>query len=189
MAQRSIGLATARELTYDGVTIAFHWVIAFLVLFQFMLALWPGLLKGSVVLHRNVGLLILFLVVLRIVWRLTFGRGSIAGAGEPLLLRLAAKGAHLALYALLIVTPLLGWLYSDAKAYIVEDFGLELPMLVYYDRALALQIYFWKQVAAYLLLALIFAHAVAALGYHALIRKDAVLNSMLPERFRRSPSI
>jgi cytochrome b561 len=172
-------------LTYDGVTIAFHWVIAVLVLFQFLLALWPGVIKGSVIWHRNFGLLILLLVVLRILWRVSFGRGSKAGAAEPLLLRIAAKGAHIALYALLIVTPLLGWLYQDAKANIVEEFGVELPMLVYYDRTLALQIYFWKQVAAYLLLALIFGHAAAALVYHHVMRKDAVLDSMLPARFRR----
>jgi cytochrome b561 len=98
--------------------------------------------------------------------------------------RLGAKGAHLALYGLLIVTPMLGWLYQDAKAIDVHFFGLELPMLVYYDRELAMWIYGWKKVAAYGLLALIFLHAVAAIGYHAVLRKDGVLRSMLPGRFR-----
>ncbi|MBM3560789.1 MAG: hypothetical protein FJX53_13135 [Alphaproteobacteria bacterium] len=57
-------------------------------------------------------------------------------------------------------------------------------MSVYYDRELAMWIYGWKKVAAYTLLALILTHAAAAILYHSVIRKDGVLNSMLPRRFR-----
>jgi cytochrome b561 len=140
--------------------------------------------KGAIVLHKTLGLMMLAIVVLRIVWRLFLGRRTKTSSAEPLLLRLGAKGAHLALYALLIITPMLGWLYQDAKAIDVHVFGLELPMLLYYDRELAMWIYGWKKVAAYSLLALIFLHAVAAIGYHSVLRKDGVLRSMLPGRLR-----
>ena len=60
---------------------------------------------------------------------------------EPLLLRLGAKAAHGAVYALLIVIPLLGWAYSDALSNDTYFFNIELPMMVYYDRALAARIY------------------------------------------------
>jgi cytochrome b561 len=189
-AQPSVAFASAvRHQTYDSLTIAFHWIIAAMVLLQFVLVLWPGVMKGAVTLHRNLGLLILTLVVLRGAWRLTLGRRSYAAAAEPILLKLAAKASHLTIYALLIVTPLLGWVYLDAKANIVDEMGLELPTLVYYDRGLAKTVYAWKQVAAYALLALIFAHAFAAIVYHSIIRRDGVLNSMLPRRFRRAAGV
>ncbi len=175
------------EDVYDSTTIAFHWITAVLVVLMFVLALFPGSVKGAILLHKNIGIVILAVVVLRIVWRLFLGRRTRTSAAEPLFLRLGAKAAHLAVYALLIIVPLLGWLYQDAKAIDVNILGVaELPMLVYYDREFAMWIYGWKKVAAYTLLALLFAHAAAALIYHARIRKDGVLRSMLPRRLRSS---
>ncbi|MBM3549961.1 MAG: hypothetical protein FJX54_23735 [Alphaproteobacteria bacterium] len=117
--------------TYDAVTILFHWVIALMVIALFLLALFPGLVKGAIFWHKTIGILVLGLVPLRALWRLTFGRRSQAAAREPALLRLAAKASHLGVYALLVVTPMLGWLYQDAKAIEVVEFGFELPMLLY----------------------------------------------------------
>jgi cytochrome b561 len=178
---------SARDDIYDPVTIFLHWATMVLVLAMFLLVLCPGIIKGSVALHKSIGLTILVLVPIRIVWRLLFGRKTHTTAAEPLLLRLGAQGAHVAIYALLIITPILGWLYQDAKAVDVDLFGTDIamPELLYYDRALAMTIYSWKQVAAYTLLALICAHVVAAIVYHFMIRKDGVLRSMLPRRARR----
>jgi cytochrome b561 len=169
---------------YDAVTIFLHWLIAVLVLLMFVLAIWPGVVKGAIALHKSIGLSLLVLVPIRIVWRLFFGRRTHTLDGLPLLLRLGGKGAHIALYGLLLITPMLGWLYVDSRADQTEAFGLELPMLVYYDRHLQYTLYLCKQFAAYGLLALIGLHAAAAIVYHGLIRKDAVLNSMLPARLR-----
>ena len=170
---------------YDSVTILLHWLTAGIVLAMFALAIWPEVLKGATSLHKSLGLILLVIVPLRILWRLTFGRGSDAAVNEPLILRLGAKGAHIALYVLLLTTPILGWLYVDARADELKVFGLELPMLVYYDRHLQYSLYFWKQIAAYSLLTLIVLHAAAALVHHGLLRRDAVLQSMLPARYRR----
>ena len=179
----------SRDDVYDPVTIAFHWITAVLVLLMFVLALAPGAVKGAIVLHKSLGLVIPVVVALRIVWRLFFGRRTRTSAAEPLILRLGAKAAHVAVYALLFVIPLLGWLYQDAKAIDVHFLGMELPMLTYYDREFAMWVYGWKKVAAYTLLALLFAHAAAALIYHARVRKDGVLRSMLPRRLRSSLTI
>lgn len=176
--------ATLDGDVYDSTTIAFHWITAILVLLMFVLALVPGSMKGAILLHKNLGLVILALVVVRILWRLFLGRRTRTSAAEPFLLRLGAKAAHMAVYALLIIVPLLGWLYQDAKAIDIHFLGFELPMLVYYDRDFAMWIYGWKKVAAYTLLALLFAHAAAALIYHSRIRRDGVLRSMLPRRLR-----
>jgi cytochrome b561 len=171
---------------YDPVTIVFHWTIALVVLAMFLLVLVPGVIKGSVALHKSLGIVILAVVPLRIAWRLLFGRKVQPPAGVPPILRLGATASHLALYALLMIVPMLGWLYQDAKAIDVDLFGtdVDLPMLLYYDHGLAMTIYEWKKIAAYSLLALIGAHAGAAIVYHTMIRRDGVLRSMLPRRLR-----
>jgi cytochrome b561 len=169
---------------YDSVTIGFHWLTVALVTAMFLLALFPGVVKGSIALHKTLGLIILIVVPLRILWRLFRGRRVPPPDDMPALLRLGALGAHVGLYVLLLLTPALGWLYVDAKGSELSLFGFEMPSVAYYDRALAMTVYGWKQVAAYGLLALIFAHAGAAIVYHHLIRRDAVLQAMLPQAAR-----
>ncbi len=176
--------ASADE-THDAVSIALHWTTVLLILCLFLLSLFPGIVKGSIALHKTLGLLVLIIVPLRIAWRLFGARRPQTMQAEPLLLRLGATGAHLALYALLLVTPMLGWLYVDAKGMELALLGFELPSVTYYDRELAMSVYWLKQWAAYGLLALILAHAAAAIGYHSWIRRDGVLRSMVPRRFRR----
>ena len=65
---------------YDPLSQALHWATAVLVLASFALALWPGLVKGSAALHKSLGLALLFVVPLRLAWRLTGGSGG-AGPG------------------------------------------------------------------------------------------------------------
>lgn len=172
---------------YDRTTIGFHWIVAAIVLALFFLALCPGFIKGSIALHKSLGLMLLIVVPLRMIWRLCFGRRTQTSSREPFILRLGAQAAHLAIYALLLIIPMLGWLYQDAKAIDVDPFGLEveMPTLIYYNYHLATQIYLVKQIAAYSLLALIGAHAGAAVFYHHLLRGDGVLRSMLPRCLRR----
>jgi hypothetical protein len=68
---------------YDPLSQALHWATAVLVLASFALALWPGLVKGSAALHKSLGLALLFVVPLRLAWRLTGGSGvARPGSGE-----------------------------------------------------------------------------------------------------------
>lgn len=183
------GAERSKTDAYDPVTILFHWVMAALVLLMFCLALVPGVVKGSIDLHKSLGVLVFILVIARLLWRLTLAKVPAHDPPEPLLLRIAAKAAHGALYALLLVAPVMGWLYLDAKAVDFHPFGItaaELPSVLYYDRELAMEIYAWKQVVVYVLLAVVVAHAAAAIVYHTAIRKDGVLRSMLPRRWRQT---
>lgn len=174
---------------YDSVSIALHWATFILVATLFLLALVPGVVKGSIDLHKALGFVVFALVAGRLVWRLVRGRAPRHVPADPLPLRLAATAAHYALYALLLTAPVLGWLYLEAKAVDVHPFGItwvEMPSPLYYDRDLAMTIYGWKKLVVYSLLALIFVHAAAALVYHNIIKGDGVLRSMLPRRWRRA---
>jgi cytochrome b561 len=163
---------------YDALSIFFHWLTAFLVIAIFALVLWPGVVPGSIALHNTLGLLLLVLVPLRALWRLLRG-GTVRRANASKASRAAATAAHGLLYLLLLVIPVLGLFYVDARGVTFTPFGVHLPQLVGFDRELAQTLYAWKKWIAYTMLALILGHAVAAIVYHRLIRRDAVLRSIL----------
>jgi cytochrome b561 len=171
----------ASATSYDAVSIMLHWITAFVVIAIFALALAPGVVKGSIALHNTLGLLLLVLVPLRAVWR--FGKGgAVKHDSDAPLVRFFGTLVHGALYVLLVLIPVLGLMYVDAKGISFTPFGLHLPQVVNFDSEFGRVIYGWKKVLSYAMLALIFFHATAAVAYHHWLRRDHVLRSMLPGR-------
>ena len=125
--------------------------------------------------HKLIGLAILVLALARLGYRLARG----APADEPTLepwQKAASHITHWAIYLLLIVVPLLGWL---AISYYgpFEPFGIKLPRLAGQDDAKATQAFHWHKLAAYALIPLVGMHVGAALT-HYLILRDGVLRRM-----------
>lgn len=134
-------------------------------------------------LHRSIGFTILCLAVVRVVIRILHpppGRP----ASMPVVLWVAAEAVHYALYVLLLVMPVLGWLASNAFGASVSVFGLfTLPNLVAKDDALADLFGSWHQRLGYLITALVLLHIGAGL-WHGIIKRDGVLSRMLPHLSR-----
>lgn len=171
----------------------FHWLTVALIAVQVPLGiamsyrgnwlnLWDALTNTLYSWHKLIGLVILFVVLARLGYRLSRG----APADEPTLepwQKIVSHTTHWAIYALLIVVPLLGWLgvsYYPA----LNVFGFNLPALVSPDQGAAAKVFFAHLVGALLLVVLIGMHVGAAL-FHYVIRKDGVLNRMLPMLPRR----
>ena len=171
-----------RRDRYDPLSQALHWASAVLVLASFALALWPGLVKGSAALHKSLGLALLFVVPLRLAWRLTGGSGG-SRPGTEDGGALAAKAMHWALYAMLLAVPLLGWLHLNSKGTCASMFGFLLPTLANPDREFAAVLLRAKWWLSYGMLGAIGLHAAAALAHHYLLR-DGVLASMAPGGLR-----
>jgi cytochrome b561 len=96
--------------------------------------------------------------------------------------KLAAHAGHWALYALMVVIPLTGWLMSSAKGFQTVWLGvLPLPDLLAKDKALGEQLAQLHWALNVGLLLLIAGHAGAALWHH-LVQKDNTLRRMLPAR-------
>ena len=134
--------------------------------------------------HKWVGMLVLFLLPLRLLLRLTDRLDHPAGL-LPWEAR-ASAAVHGALYLSLLAVPLLGWLQSSAAGFPVVWFGvLPLPDLVGKDKALAEILKELHEGSVNLLLALVALHAAAAL-YHQYVRHDGVLARMVPWLRRRS---
>jgi cytochrome b561 len=134
--------------------------------------------------HRQSGMLVLLGAGLRIAIRQRLGLTNYA-PDMPAPLRLAATMTHLALYALLIALPVLGWTASSAHHVTLSLFGLiPLPALVAPDADLADTLSDYHSWAAWALLGFVGLHALAALWHHFVFR-DRVLRAMLPSRRQR----
>lgn len=170
---------------YDPVARLFHWTVVALVLVQAVIALiLPSALPKSAqdavsAWHVSVGPTILFVMLLRLAWRLTHPPPPAPADLSPPV-RLLARGTHWAFYVILIVLPLLGWTAASAYGVTPYLFGLiPLPKLVGPDKAFAEQVGHVHGAVALLLLALIALHVSGAL-YHALVKRDGVIRRMLP---------
>jgi cytochrome b561 len=169
---------------YTRTAIALHWIIAILIVASFALGLYMVELKLSPAklklysYHKWLGVTIWLLVVLRLLWRATHPPPPLPPM--PAWQRRAAIAAHWLLYALLLVIPLSGWLFSSASGFPVVYFEvLRLPDLVPKDKALAQLLQEVHELLNYSLLAVVIAHVVAAVKHH-LVDRDPVLHRMLP---------
>lgn len=114
-----------------------------------------------------------------LVWLRLLGRGTIGGRGARQ--TGVSHLMHLALYGLMIITPILAWLMLNAGGKPVPYFEFALPSLVAPDPVLAKQFKHWHEwlgSAGYWLIGL---HAVAGLFHHYWVR-DNTLMRMLPKR-------
>jgi cytochrome b561 len=164
---------------YHLASISLHWL---------MLALFIGVYasinlrelfdKGSApretlkTLHFMLGLLIFFLVWLRLALRTLY-------PAPPRRQEIAGRLVHLMLYAIMIGMPLLGWLLLSAASKPVPFLGLTLPALIGQNKELAGQfkeVHEFVGTTGYFLIGI---HAAAALFHHYILR-DNTLRSMWP---------
>jgi cytochrome b561 len=128
--------------------------------------------------HYGLGIAVFALVWLRIAVRLV-GRAPAIVPAPPAWQARAAAALHLALYALMIAMPVLGWLALGAEGKPPSFFGFVLAAPIAPDKALAESLEELHEtigVAGYWLIGL---HAAAALAHHYLLR-DNTLTRMLP---------
>jgi cytochrome b561 len=175
------------EQRFGSLSIALHWLMFLLLVVVYCSMEFRGIFpKGSdgrelmKLVHFTLGLSVFFLVWVRIAARVIAPTPKIMPE-PPAMQEKIAKLMYLALYLLMICTPLLGWLYMSAAGKPVPFFGLELPPLTGKDHALAEQIEEWHILIAQAGYWLIGIHTVAALYHHYVIRDNALV-IIKPER-------
>jgi len=171
---------------YDTFSKCLHWAMAAMIIGLLlagvvMIDLPKGSLRSDVYgIHKQVGVAVLLLAVLRLGWRLRVGVPALPATMPPLEQRLAQLG-HLGLYGLMLVMPLSGILMSQSGDHPVQLLGLTLPSLVGKDKELNDLFEGAHEVLAFAWAALLAAHVGAALRHHFVL-KDGVLARMLPGR-------
>jgi cytochrome b561/polyisoprenoid-binding protein YceI len=171
---------------YGGVAQAFHWLIALLIFVMYGLGWYMADLEFAdpnkfrlYQIHKSIGITILVLALLRLGWRLTHRPPPYPETMSGWE-RLAASGAHWALYALILLQPFLGILQSNAANFpIVFWGGYELPALIAPNEIVGDVLLNVHHLMANVLAGLVLLHIGAALRHHIML-KDNVLRQMLP---------
>lgn len=167
-----------------------HWLVAALIVPMIgvgLLMVRPGLERplgdALYLFHKNVGSLLIVLVALRLVWRLTHPPAALPTA-MPAWQRRAAGLSHGALYALMVVMPVSGYVRVRAGGFPIEALdAMGLPALIPRSKALADAASSLHQAAGWALIAVLALH-VGAAAHHALIRRDGIWRRIWPPRAR-----
>ena len=170
---------------YTAVAKGLHWLMALLILGLLVLGMYMHDLPLSpqklalYSWHKWAGVTAFVLVWLRLAWRVTH-RPPAQPEGMAPLMRLAAHAGHAALYGLMVVIPLSGWLMSSAKGFQTVWFGvLPIPDLVGKDKELGDLLQQVHQALNLLLMLTLTGHVAAALWHHFVL-KDDTLRRMHP---------
>lgn len=170
---------------YTHTAITLHWLIALLIFAAFPLGVYMHDLPLSPYklrlysYHKWIGVTVFVLAAIRLAWRATH-RPPAMPENMPNWEKFAAHATHYALYVLIFIIPVSGWLMSSAKGFQTVWFGvLPLPDLVGKDKALGDLLHEVHEVLNFLLLGLVAGHVGAALKHH-LIERDDILARMLP---------
>ncbi len=162
----------------------FHWLIALFIIGMLAMGFIMHEMDASPLKfkvynwHKSIGFLVIWLVALRLAWRLFNAQPDMLSkkAWEVRL----AKVTHFLLYAGIFLMPMSGWLMSSADTY--PDplvYGIDLPQIIEPDKgikSLFSAIHFYT---AWSLVGLISLHFAGALKHH-FVEKDRTLLRMLP---------
>ncbi len=179
---------------YSRIARTLHWTTVVLLAVQIpvgvymvyrgsSLNLWDNLTNTLYSSHKLVGVTILFIVLWRLVYRLTRG----APADEPTIepwQRVVSRLNHWGLYALLIAAPIAGYIGVSLFPALNIFGAISLPAVTAPDKEAAKSVFEIHRLLVLLLVLLAALHVGAAL-FHYLIRKDNVLGRMIPRLLRR----
>lgn len=170
---------------YSKVAVVLHWLIAVCIIAAILIAEvtedWEGPSRGlAMMLHKSVGISVLFLSVVRIIWRITHRPPAL----DPHL-KVWEKGishfVHTVFYLLMIGMPITGWIMSSApvEPYPLTFFGLfDIPYLpVQGNKAAQEAAHEGHEIAGKIMIALILLHVAGALK-HSIIDKRPSLSRM-----------
>ena len=163
-----------------------HWLMAILVLAMLaagflMLQEWLSreTRNALFIFHKNVGVLMLVLIAVRLFYR-WWNPPVLEPVDMPGWQQMAAHGTHLALYALLIIMPLAGYIRVRAGGFPIEGLdALGVPPLVPRSDALADTAKQIHYLGAFALAGVVSMH-IGAAAFHAIVKRDGVFQRMWP---------
>lgn len=165
---------------------AMHWIVAAAVLLMIPAGLVMTregisrpLQDALFLFHKNTGVLLFFLILARLAYRLMHPPPRLP-ASMPGWQRRAAGASHAALYALLIAMPVSGFVRVRAGGFPIELLDrLGAGPWLAKSEPLADFAKDFHALAAFTLIGVLFIHVGAAL-HHAMIRRDGVWQRMWP---------
>ncbi len=167
---------------YGIVSRLFHWLMAIAIFAMFVLGLWMVRLdyyspyyNSAPDLHRSVGMILLFVLLVRWIWRATNPKPSDAELSP--LEQKASYIVHWGFYVLLLALLISGYLISTPDGDPISVFGwFDVPSLIQM-RGLESRAGYVHRILAYATIALATVHGLAALKHHY-VDKSSILTRM-----------
>lgn len=176
--------------TYTGTAKILHWLMALLLFAMLALGFYMSDLPLSpqklqlYSWHKWAGVSAFLLLVIRLAWRMTHQPPAFP-MQTPKIQQWAAHLGHGALYVLMLVIPLSGWLMSSAKGFQTVWFGvLPIPDLIEKNKELGAVLGEVHEALNIILILVLIVHVAAAVKHHFMDKDDTLLR-MLPSK---SPS-
>lgn len=177
--------------SYTGTAKWLHWGMAAIWIVSWCIGIlathWRDELNpdhGLTILHKALASTLLFLIVVRVAWRLSHPTPALPASMSSMMQR-GAKVGHVLLYAVaLIALPLSGWYWSSVADKPIMLLGLyQLPPIVAPDKTLYELAKSIHTLMAWFCGALVGGHLLIALKHH-FIDKDEILAGILPTKNR-----
>lgn len=168
---------------FGVVSIFLHWLMAILIIGLLISGFYMTNISLSALKlklfrwHKEFGMLVLMLVILRLTWRLANITPALLSL--PAWERFAARSVHWLFFGFMFVLPISGWLLSSTAGIPVSFFGLFVfPDFMAPNETMRLLLEEIHEFLAYFLIAVLCLHIAAALKHH-FINKDDILRRML----------
>lgn len=162
-----------------------HWLVFILFVAQFVSAEVMMDMAESpekwefYALHKSIGVLLLFIVFLRISWRMS-STAPERPHGMPKMQAVLAGSVHALLYVAMIVMPISGYAMSMSGSHGIVFFGLfNLPDFIGPSKEISKLSHEVHEIGGIAIYVLVGVHVIGALWHH-FIEKDTVLKRMLP---------
>ncbi|MEL6839528.1 MAG: cytochrome b [Pseudomonadota bacterium] len=171
---------------YPGTSRLIHWIMAILILgmipggFLMVQEGLPRSLQNTLFIsHKNIGVLLLLLIFVRLLNR-WLNPPQLTQVELAPLQEFAARMTHIALYVLLLIMPLAGYIRVRAGGFPIEFLdAIGMPTLVPRSEGLAEAAKMVHFYGAYAITALVVVH-IAAACFHGVVRKDGVFSRIWP---------
>ncbi len=180
------GIASGKTpgAAYSHGAIGFHWLTAAIVLTIIPLGVAMGRVDPGPTqdwlysLHESLGIVVWPIALLRLMYRFKNPPPPMQD-DIPQLMKLAAELTHWALYAGLLVNPILGWLGVSTFGATINFFWLfELPSIAAKDEALS-KLILWAHSWIGILMALALCAHIGGALFHHFVRKDRTMLRMM----------
>ncbi|MFD2229601.1 cytochrome b [Alkalimarinus sediminis] len=170
---------------WGALSIAVHWVVAVVVfglfgvgLYMVELDYYDSMYRTAPFVHKSVGVLLFLLMAFRLFWRFVSPAPASLATHKNWEKKLAHI-VHIALYLLLFVIMVSGYLISTADGRPVSVFGwFEVPAIISgidNQEDIAGEVH---EILAYVLIAIVGFHAIGALKHHFLDKDRTVLRML-----------
>ncbi len=173
------------EKSWSGISRFFHWFSAIVIIATFILGIWMHNLDPShewyrtaPFIHKSIGVLLFFFLLLRIVWRFSNTAPKMLPSHKTYE-RVAAKIVHILFYVIIFAVILTGYFMVTSRGHPISVFGLfDFPAMITIEPSKVGIIKNAHMLFALSLMFFVIIHALAALKHH-FIDKDNTVKRMI----------